>query len=206
MKIRVSLGMSSKSKKNDADFFKSLFSSMSLQLVEPECPFCGKPLKNAACRCSQFRQAEKKLLNSYNQKELFVSISPQKSSVTLLSLSDKNIQVQPVEFDKKMLKLFDYGSVSKNLEQAWFVSLGKWQNGILSFYIREKGKEQVYLCSVSDIPQKFSRYPSIRVLVHKREYPYEGMPKNIVGRYIHINHDVEVEKMSYQTFLTRLKE
>ena len=72
--------------------------------------------------------------------------------------------------------------------------------------IREKGKEQVYLCSVSDIPQKFSRYPSIRVLVHKREYPYEGMPKNIVGRYIHINHDVEVEKMSYQTFLTRLKE
>lgn len=204
MNVKISLGMSSRLKNEQSGFFGNLFSSISLQAVEPTCPFCGNHLKNARCNCTKFKDAQKRFLAKYG-KDAVLTTSPKQSCVTLMALSDRHVKVDIVPFNLHMLKSFDYGTTVKGLNQTWLVSLGEWMCGTLSFFIREKGQETVFRCVITDIQQKFVGYPQIRI-IRKEKEPYPGFFAHPVSSRYHVTpKDTELDEIPYDDYLARLR-
>lgn len=222
MEVKVNLELHAPGHCQDREdlsqWFKHLCKAVSIEPLEPLCPFCGGRLRNARCQCHEFDVRLQKFLSSYNKEDLHIGLKPEIPCATVFKLSDMSSQIHVTTFSGNLLSLFDYGTTACNRKQTWFVSQGNLDGQDLGFWLRQKGCETVYRCYFSGIPEHLIFLPQVRVYILKSEFMGNN-PKSqhsliftgrklrgLIGGYKKINTEREVDVMSYAEFLEKLKE
>lgn len=193
---------------NDREAFVEYFDSINIKIFEPRCPFCGKELKNSQCSCEHFEQAYKKLCSKYysnietcHSKAYDIQIS------NLICIEPNKIKIEEVSPYNIDISFFDNGSIASGYLNVgiWFVSHGTYNDNILTFYVRKKGKNQIYKCEIKH-QMELPRFSEVTFYQFRRKFFPRGHNCKVVGNYT-IKHENEViDKISYEEFLTRLKE
>lgn len=209
--------------KDLSQWFKCLCKAVSIEPLEPLCPFCGDRLQDARCQCHEFDVKLQKFLSSYKDdshvgEDLHIGLKPEIPCATVFKTADMSSQIHVTTFSGNLLSLFDYGTAACNRKQTWFVSQGSLEGPTLSFWIRQKGCETVYRCYFSGIPEHLIFMPQVRVYILKSEFMGNN-PKSqhsliftgrklrgLIGGDKKINTEQEVDVMSYAEFLEKLKE
>lgn len=180
--------------------------------MEPPCPFCGQSLMNAQCKCSDFKTAFKKLQKEYDQDDLQAKIT--ECFVNAVAIVEpKNIEMIKINHADVPFSIFDYGTISSvsalgRKAGDWLLSRGVYdeEKSQLSFYVRKKGHEQVYLCKIKEIDCSFGGKNEV-VLYHNYDkmVPYSYSGPKIIGAY-----RIEVKKhifasLIYDEYVQKLK-
>lgn len=193
----------------------SMFDTMVLEVCEPCCPFCGKVLENAHCFCSTYTDALRKLYSQYDNKELRVKaynngdpFAPylEPKNVISLAISRKNIHITKVAKSDLTPSLFDNGTIATiNNDNSWFVSSGIFENEILTFFVRKKDEDEVFMYEVTQISNLPPQYSIITLYTSKLVYVPRHLSATRLGGYTkRWNTDI-VDTFSYQEFLQKLK-
>ena len=150
MEVKVNLELHAPGHCQDREdlsqWFKHLCKAVSIEPLEPLCPFCGGRLRNARCQCHEFDVRLQKFLSSYNKEDLHIGLKPEIPCATVFKISDMSSQIHITTFSGNLLSLFDYGTAACNRKQTWFVSQGNLDGQDLGFWLRQKGCETVYRC------------------------------------------------------------
>ena len=184
----------------DDELFLKSFNYVALTPFEPQCPFCGKELNNSICNCKEFNSAYKKLCSSYCFEDVFTRAYETRSSF-LSSIKNEDIKTREVSHHNVDYCLFDDGTVvsSNKSNDVWLISTGVFNGKELTFYIRKKGSNNIYHCTISNLV-----YPPI-------EYPEVSFYRSYTVTCIHnrrSNLEIrreKIETISYAEFIDKLK-
>ncbi len=202
------------SSKTEAAPFPYGFSSIGFVPFEPLCPFCGKHLREAVCHCQQFADAATKLKAQYAENPSDVYISPEREILVVPSVFIHDVQIitEAVATPQNVLTLFDEGGMAKSSpfkSGVWFVSSGDLDGDCLTFYARQKYSEQIYCCTVRDIPAILladCAVPEKIVLYeYKQKFAHHPERGQCIGNYTPVMEKVVLATLSHDEFLQKLQ-
>lgn len=221
MKIRIKFENQSKLLSVVKTKFKKLslldsFDIMSLEVCEPYCPFCGKELKNAQCNCSAYNEAFKKLCLHYEDEQLVVEACYDENSlpsilgfrnIVSLAINKNNIHITEVSQNEITPSLFDNGSIAfYSQENSWYISSGIFENETLTFFVRKKGEDEVYMYEVTNIQHLPPQCSTLLLYTfHHVTVPNSNRLENRLGNYLVRKEKEILDVLSYQEFLQILK-
>lgn len=189
---------------SEKDGFINYFDVIDVTAFEPRCPFCGNHFVNANCLCKEYVTASKKICQEYSKDPInirsYVVPTTHKIPVT-------PEQINMIEADSYSLNisLFDNGSCVSGFGIGdWFISNGTYEDGVLVFYARQKGKNQIYQCSVKCVID-FQDYTEVSFYRNQTQYQPRGTAGRY-GNYTIIHKKITVATISYDEFLIKLKE
>lgn len=199
---------------NEVKPFPTGFSTISFVPFEPLCPFCGKHLKAASCRCEKFTDAIAKFKALYDEtpSDVYITRVPEVPVATMLFIEDAHITTENVLPPQNVFTLFDEGcrvQSSPLKSDVWFVSSGELIGDCLTFYVRQKKSEQLQRCSVCDIDKdllsRFSIPDTISLCKYKQKFEHRFGMSNHLGNYAPVSEQVEIASLSYDDFLQKLQ-
>lgn len=214
IKVNVNLGL-----RSCIDFrnltgnslFPLCFDKVKVQKTEPSCPFCNQTLRKAECRCSGFITAFNKLQTDYNRTGISVKATEYLMEVSAF-IAPENISMLEVGHCDITFSIFDYGvTVSANVlgykAGVWQLSEGFYneKEKRLSFYMRKKGQNQVYLCNIDNINLSFAEKSEVILWSGSEKFvplSYAGTKR--YGAYrIEIKEEI-IAVFSYEEYLQKL--
>ena len=187
--------------------FLTQFDGISLEGVEPECPFCEELLERGQCSCKEFKTAFAKLLRFYPEQNLRLVVNDNVRTISTFPLLKNKLTITQVPLTDELILLFDNGTIARSMSGTYFVSEGNIEGTDLKFYIRQKRKKEVYECQIKgidDIPQE----AKIRLCKYVRKtIPLPKSTRKIIfGGYRQELLEETIAEFGYGEFLTRLQE
>lgn len=209
MEVKVHLGQKSPvilTENKVKVFFTHFFDKIGISLLEPLCPFCHRRLKGAHCYCQKFEKNARKFLGDYKREGLYLTTIPNVENISFFSLDAKKLSAKPeIEFSK-VVPLFDQGTIARSGREVWFVSVGELENGVLRFWVRQKGSAEAWHCKLENVSLQL---PDLYVAVCHNETQTQsygsGHGPVVLGRYLLTHKQTEIDKLSYAAFLEQLK-
>lgn len=187
------------------ELFLSNFDTISLQVLEPNCPFCGKVMQNARCYCKKFETAKKSFLSKYENKNLFIrkasfgaifSYPIRKNNVKIVETKENGNSL----FSSKHSKIQAIGSL------YYAISEGVIENGVLSFYVQVKGSNIVNKCTIENLNFPTETNDSVIIYFLERRTIMRSYSRHTLGNYQLDFVENEVDKIVYSDYLQRLNE
>ena len=78
MKVKVNLSLLSvfevRRGLSPQEAFLKSFDNVNVNVLEPNCPFCGERLKNAECKCQKYDDAYKIICHKFSEELVFSKI------------------------------------------------------------------------------------------------------------------------------------
>ena len=210
MDVRVYLEKSSvyrSSLKNEPAPFPQRFDRVGLEILEPLCPFCKRRLHGANCSCSEFQRKLKKIGEDFgDNREIHIQVNCSRFSEMLDNLK---VSVEKVNAPDGFASIFDSGttvqsSIFSGDKNSWFISVGEFQGGKLSFYARQRGGNDFYYCVMDNFSCSL-KLPDVRFFeTFTKMVPNSFDFKRRLGGYRIEHSDENVLQLTYAEFLQKI--
>lgn len=188
-------------------FFTHFFDKIGVSPLEPVCPFCHRRLKDVHCYCQAYEKHVRNFLNGYKKNNLYLTTIPKVENTSFFSLQLKDLSAKPeVEFSK-IVPLFDQGTMARCGREIWFVSVGVLENEMLRFWVRQRGSAEAWQCELKNVSLELTDLKVGICYAETSTQPYgSGYGPVVIGRHSMTHKEVEVDRLSYDTFLNKLKQ
>ena len=195
-----------------SDMASSIFppnvKNITVEIAEPQCPFCKHILENANCSCQEFREALKRFkINNYGTEKINVRAYEIKMVVSYM-FEPKQVKVSkaPTEMYSVLFPQLIVGN-SFNLMMCgtWLLTKASFEDKKLKFYFIKKGDVTIYECSISLPDFKPRQYTDVEV--YRMEEYYENRelsPRRLGGYMIKYKTNV-IATLGYSEFLQKLQ-
>lgn len=207
MKIKVTLhlrGVIDISAEPEQKKFPDCFDKIEVEQLEPPCPFCGKALCKGKCSCAEYANALKKLCLPYQRPYIIARV--QGLMPLLHVLHDKEIEMSELVAEKVPINAFDSGTIASGGIVAfrygnWYLSLGDYENKVITFLMRKKGEDKVYQCRIKNLEVSLIKDAAVE-LFYTTETPVSYARR--LGGYRLEQKDIVVAAFPYLEYLQKL--
>ena len=196
-----------------SDMANSIFppnvKSLTVEIIEPNCPFCNRVLENANCKCQEFREALKRFkIRNYRTEEINVRTYDIKFvSVYWFTPKQVNISKAPTEMYSVLFPQLISGNTYKAIMYGtWLLTKANFEDNKLKFYFMRKGDTIIYECHITLPEFKPQEYTDVEVYCLKTYYKNRYFGRRGLGGCI-IEHTTNViATLGYSEFLQKLQE
>ena len=174
---QISLG------KNSTDAPPS-FDAIIIDNVEPFCPFCGKQLENAQCRCNRFTSAFKRFkMKKFGTEELNVRAYEFKIAYAIYFTPDL-VEISRLS-SSASLPYLDITEASSCFisYKKWLISLATFDNGVLEFYLISEGRDRAFKYRIKLPSFTPTRYQDVEFYRTTTVYKPKRLSAKTLGNY-----------------------
>lgn len=179
------------------------YNGIAVEEFEPDCPFCGKRLVRARCSCVKFKVAFDKVVLEYAlDKEIqFCDQHPAALRIEDVQRFDpQNCIIEEISAQECLMSCFNESRVFKHCE----ISLAELEKNQLSFWLKLFSKNNIYHITIKNFVFTPPKRKIYFYTLSTEAVPNLG--RKIPGNY-HLESKIKIKKkLSYRTFLERLKE
>jgi len=181
---------------------------ITVETIEPSCPFCNRRLENAMCTCRRYNNALKRFKISHYGTENINIRAYEIKVVNCYTFERKQLQfskVSALEATSVYPRLMVGTTCNISLCGTWVLTRANYENGKLQFYYAKKGDTSVYKCQISLPDFKPLQYENIEFyLVEEKYIPRNHSKKRLGGYQIDFQTTV-VATIDYAEFLQKLR-